>query len=215
MIARRYTERLSQLRLEDHLAEPVANRVAWLSGQSSYHHSQLSPTQLGLLESTVPLGFTLLLAGFPYNRATLAEPWRREPLVAASIRNSSQYLAARRNPRFRAELVRHLAPLFTRTSNRLILLCGSAGLELLSATLSVIDIPPRLSALAIALGPVTRQPFEHSRVRLHTIQGRGDWISRLGFPAPPSSWVGGSHLDYAASPEVRALVRDLARGFAL
>lgn len=214
MIARRYTERLSQLRLEDHLAEPTADRVAWLSGQSSYCHSQLSPTQLGLLEKIVPLGFTPLLAGFPYNRAALAGPWRREPLVSASIRNSSQYLAARHNPRFRAELVRHLAPLFSRTSSRLILVCGSAGLELLAVALPAIEIPPRLSTLAIALGPVTREPFEHSRVSLHTIQGRGDWISRLGFPAPPSSWVGGSHLDYAASPEVRALVRDLAQGFA-
>lgn len=210
MIARRFTAKLASYRLEDHLAEPAVDRVAWLSGQSSYRHSQLSPGQLGLLTEVAASGFHPLLAGFPYNRAALVEPWRREPLVRASLRNGAQYLAARRNPRFRTELVRHLTPLFTRTSSRLILLCGSSGLELLASALPAIEIPPGLSTLAIALGPVARESFRHPKVRLHTIQGRGDWISRLGFPAPPSSWVGGSHLDYAASPEVRALVRELA-----
>lgn len=213
MIGDAFTAILAAYDTADHLAEPVARRVAWLSGQSSHRHSQLSPAQRDLLAEVAALGCTPLLAGFPYNRAALLAPWRYEPLIPASLRNAAQFLAARSHGRFRAELTRHLAPLFTRTAQRLVLLCGSSGLELLAAALPALGPPPELAILAIALGPVARRAPHHPGLRLFTLQGRGDWISRLGWPHPPDARVTGGHLDYAASPEVCRLVVPVAREF--
>jgi hypothetical protein len=93
VIASRFEARLAALDLADPLAEPVADRVVFLSGQSSYRHSQLSPAQYELLAAVAALGYSPLLTGFPFHRATLAEPWRREPILPASGRNTAQFLA--------------------------------------------------------------------------------------------------------------------------
>ncbi|MDX1996446.1 MAG: hypothetical protein SF066_01905 [Thermoanaerobaculia bacterium] len=213
MIASRFEARLAALDVAEPLAEPVADRVAFLSGQSSYRHSQLSPTQHELLAAVTELGYSPLLAGFPFHRATLAEPWRREPILPASGRNTAQFLAAAWRSSFRAQVARHLGPLFSRTSRRLVLLCGSSGLALLEAAWPRLELAPGLTVLAIGLGPVARRVPSHPRLTLVTIQGRGDWISRLGFAFPPNFRVAGGHLDYAASAEVRALVTRLAAEF--
>jgi hypothetical protein len=173
----------------------------------------LSPAQLDLLAAVAELGFTPLPAGFPYNRAALAEPWRREPILPASARNLAQFLAASFRPVFRREVARHLEPLFTRTSRRLVLLCGSSGLALLAAAWPHLNPAPELAVLAIALGPVARQVPQHPRLETVTLQGQRDWISRLGFPFAADVQVAGGHLDYAASLEVRHHVEQLARGF--
>lgn len=213
MIASRFEARLAALELAGHLAEPVADRVVFLSGQSSYRHSQLSPAQRELLAAVAELGYSPLLAGFPYHREALTEPWRREPILPASGRNTSQFLAATWRPSFRAQVARHLGPLFTLTSRRLVVLCGSSGLALLEAAWPRLELTPGLAVFAIGLGPVARRVPYHPRLTVVTIQGRGDWISRLGFPFPPVFRVTGGHLDYAAGAEVRALVTRLAGEF--
>lgn len=213
MIASRFEARLAALELADHLAEPVADRVAFLSGQSSYRHSQLSPAQHELLAAVAELGYSPLLAGFPFHQAALTEPWRREPILPASGRNIAQFLATAWRSSFRAEVARHLGPLVTRTSRRLVLVCGSSGLALLEAAWPRLELAPGLAVLTIGLGPVARRIPHHPRLTVVTIQGRGDWISRLGFPFPTDFRVAGGHLDYAASAEVRALVAHLAGEF--
>jgi hypothetical protein len=213
VIAWRFEARLAALDLAEHLAEPVADRVVFLSGQSSYRHSQLSPAQYELLAAAAGLGYSPLFAGFPFHRATLAEPWRREPILPASGRNTAQFLAAAWRPSFRAQVAQHLGPLFTLTSRRLVVVCGSSGLALLEAAWPRLELAPGLTVLAIGLGPVARRIPIHPRLTAVSIQGRGDWISRLGFPFPPDFRVAGGHLDYAASAEVRALVTRLAGEF--
>jgi hypothetical protein len=200
--------RFARYQVTDHLAGTVPACAAWLTGQSSYRHSQLSPGQLELLDAVAAEGFAAVRAGFPFNAEALSEPYHREPMAAASARNAAQYLAARLDRRFQAELTRHLQPLFDRTGRRLVLLCGSCGLELLTAALPRLAMPAGLRVLAVALGPVGRclQVADDARIRLHVIQGTGDWISRLGYRRTPDLRVRAGHMGYLHRPVVRAEV---------
>lgn len=200
-------------RTEEHLAAPSPVAAAWLTAQSSFRHSRLSPAQAGLLEILAGLGYTAVPAGFPYNRAALTYPYRREPLAVASVRNGAQYLAARRSRRFGREVARHLQPLVDATTDRLLLLCGSSGAQLLTASLPSLHLPADLRVLAVALGPVGRLPGSGSGVEVHVVQGRSDVVSRWGHRGPVHRRVAGGHLDYAAAPEVRAEVLDVAGRF--
>lgn len=195
----------------DHLAMPAQNRAAWLSGQSSYRHSQLSPGQLDLLDALAGLGCQTVRGGFPFNSAALALPYRAEPLAAASVRNAAQYVAARLDGRFQAELARHLQPLLDRTARRLVLLCGSCGIELLAAALPRLSLGADLQVLAIGLGPVGRRPI--GPARLHVIQGEADWISRLGYRGAADLRVPGGHLAYLNRADVRGEVLRVAQEF--
>jgi hypothetical protein len=196
-----------------HCAEAAHAVAAWLTGQSSYRHSQLAPEQLALLDRLEGVGFTPVRAGFPYNRAALAVPYRREPIVQSSIRNVAQFLAARRSRQFQAELVTHLTPLVERASARLLLICGSCGLEFLAAALPRLPVPAGLEILAVALGPVGRVPAPHPRLRLYAVRGGGDLISRLCCGLATDLPVSGGHLDYADNPVVRDAVLRLATDF--
>jgi hypothetical protein len=127
---RSVVERFAAYELADHLVtatEPL--RVAWLSGQSSYRHHRLSPAQLGLLDAVADLGYRPVRAAFPYNSRAMAAPDRDEPLVRAAVRNVAQFLASRFDPCFAAEVARHVSPLVEYTDSRLLLICGSSGLE--------------------------------------------------------------------------------------
>jgi hypothetical protein len=148
--------RFSRYDLADHLAVRAPDCAAWLTGQSSYRHSQLSADQLGLLDLLADAGFATVRGGFPFNSGALARPYHPEPLAFACARNAAQYLAARAGVSFRAELARHLQPLLDRTARRLVLLCGSCGLELLAAALPQLRMPPGLEVLVVGLGPVGR-----------------------------------------------------------
>ncbi|MBT8226506.1 MAG: hypothetical protein HKP61_15260 [Dactylosporangium sp.] len=192
-------------------ARPVAQRAAWLTGQSAYRHSQLSPGQHGLLDALDAVGFTPLRAGFPYNRAALAASYRPEPIVVASRRNAAQFLAARFSRTFRDEIARHLQPVVDRTSRRLLLLCGSCGLEFLTAAWPLLVLPAELEIVAMVLGGFGRVPAPGSQLRVYAVRGKNDLVSRLGCRLAPDERVPGGHLDYAASPEVRAAVLRFAR----
>ena len=206
--------RFAGYELSGHLAEPVPAAVAWLTGQSSYQHSSLSPGQLGLLDAVAAEGFSPVRAGFPFNTGALGVEYSPEPLVAASVRNAAQYLAARFDRRFQEELARHLQPLFDRTGRRLVLLCGSCGLELLAAARPRLVVPESLQVLAVALGPVGRRWPAGSPFRLHVIQGSQDWISRLGYRGQADLRLRSGHMSYHSEPEVRAEVARLCAGFA-
>jgi hypothetical protein len=211
--SRSVASRFSRYDPADHLAVCAPNCAAWLTGQSSYRHSQLSAGQLGLLDSLSAVGYETVRGGFPYNSSAMTMPYRREPLAAASVRNVAQYLAARADRRFRVELTRQLQPLLDRTGRRLVLLCGSCGLELLASALPGLRLPPWLDVLAVALGPVGRPPPASRRFRLHVIRADGDWISRLGCRRAPDLRVPGGHLGYLRQGEARAEVLRVAEAF--
>lgn len=199
-------------RLDAHLAGPAEMRAAWLTGQSSFRHSQLSPQQHGMLDALAGLGYVPMRCGFPYNREALVEPYRRESLVAASIRNAAQYVASRGGRRFGVEVARHLRPLVERTSDHLLLLCGSCGADLFAAALPHIRLDAgRPVVTVVALGPVGRVPTEDGRITVRVVRGDRDRISRWGCREPADVVVPGGHLDYAAAPAVRAAVLRLAR----
>jgi hypothetical protein len=125
------------------------------------------------------------------------------------VRNAAQWLAARTDPAFGDDVARHLRPLLERTRRRLLVLCGSAGAELLTVGLRRLDPDvARPSTTVLALGPVGTLPAD---VAVHVVRGRTDLLSRWGCRRPSDTVVPGGHLDYAASPDVRRVVLELAR----
>lgn len=204
----------SRYRAEDHLAEPAECSVAWLTGQSSFTHSSLSPGQLSVLDDMSGLGYRAVSCGFPYNTAALSQPYRKEHVIAASVRNGAQFIAARISRRFVGDLAQHVQPLFDTTSRRLLLLCGSCGVELLSAVLPVVRGGEGLRVLVVALGPVGRLPRGRG-IEVRVVRGRRDWISRVTSRGAAHYVAPGGHLDYVDDPRVRAEVVGAARGFLL
>ena len=200
----------------DHLAGSADNVAAWLTGQSAYRHSQLSPQQLAVLDELA--GYEVIRAGFPYNGRALAVPYTPEPLLRASLRNASQFAAALASPAFSAEVARHLQPLVDAASRRLLLLCGSCGLQLLASALPRLDLPPGLRIGLVAVGPVCLTPAAffrgHPRLDLFVVQGSRDWISRIGSRAGADARPPVDHLGYARHPEARRAIRQAALALA-
>lgn len=201
---------LARYRLEDHLAAPSRACAAWLTGQSSLRHSLLSPGQTALLEDLAGQGYRPVLGGLPYNRAAQTATYRPEPIVAASARNGAQYVAAATSVRFDREVAAHVQPLLDATAERLLLLCGSAGAQLLTAALPHLELPAGLAVQVIGLGPVGRLPAPRDGLSVHVLQGRCDRISRWGYRGDVDVVVPGGHLDYATDPDVRSAVLRLA-----
>ena len=193
----------------------AAYRVVLLTGQSTYRHSQLSPDQLAMLDPLQELGFAVVTAGFPYHSELLTRPYRREPILPASARNASQFVAASWSPRFREQLGRHLRPLLERTERGLLVITGSSGLHLWAAARPALQPPPGLAVRLLALGPVagpgTLQRVAVTGVAVDIVRGESDWISRFGHLGPVTTIVPGGHLDYAGAPAVRDAVRAAAR----
>lgn len=215
----------------EHLAVTADDVAVWLTGQSSFVHSRLSPAQDAVLDALADEGWTTLRAGLPWTAAAVARPYRAEPLLLASVRNAAQWRAARTDPAFGDDVARHLRPLLERTRRRLLVLCGSAGAQILTAGLG----PPAVASpgaspgitspgitsshdtsstatlptiTVVALGPVGDLP---SGVALHVVRGRTDLLSRWGCRRPSDTVVRGGHLAYARSPDVLRVVLDVAR----
>jgi hypothetical protein len=202
----------------DHLAGPAASLAAWLTGQSSYRHSQLSPHQMAVLDEVAGLGYEVVRAGFPYNRQALAHPYAPEPLIRASLRNLSQFQAALARPAFSAEIARHLQPLIGAASRRLLLLCGSCGLQLFAAALPRLSLPPGLRVGLVAVGPVCLTPAavfrDHPGLDLFVVQGSRDWLSRLASRTGADARPPVDHLGYTRHPEARRAILQAASALA-
>ncbi len=203
----RYAAQLAALPTAGGLVtEPVAHRAVLLTGQSSYRHSQLSPAQASLLQTTEAAGFSAVTAGFPYHEATLRQPYRPEPLAAASARNAHQFAAALCSTAFRHQLGRHLQPLVDRTGHVLLVVAGSSGMHLWASALPRLMPRAGQQVVLLALGPVapagTLGRLEARGIRVHVVQGRSDRVSRLGHRDRVDTRVAGGHLDYAADPAV-------------
>lgn len=216
----RYLKILRGYSTEDHLARSAPSApalAAWLTGQSSYRHSQLSPGQLAVLDELEDLGYRTVRAGFPYNRRALERAYSPEPLLPASLRNAGQLAAALASAAFAAEVARHLQPLADAASRRLLLVCGSCGLQLLAAALPRLALPGELRLGILALGPVGLAPAPLFARRLGfdlvVVRGSRDWISRLGCRLPADLAPPVDHLGYTG-PEARHAVRQGALALA-
>ncbi|WP_193213871.1 hypothetical protein [Luteolibacter marinus] len=125
-------------------------------------------------------------------------------LATASFNNIRHYLGSRR-PAFRQRHREEVARRFSK-HERVILLAGSCGLELLNN----LDLPPGILGRihVFAYGPVSRQlPATASHC---LVQGRGDFISRFFHPRPDHRIVS-SHMGYLRAPETLHLFDDYCR----
>lgn len=192
------------------ITTPAADRVVWLSGQSSPDHAALAPGQRRLLAAAE--GFDAVPNGYPFPAQD--GPWRPTGLLGASARNARQFLALRRDAGAPATVAARLDPLFALTSDRLLVVCGSLGLELLLVGLAgrgpvggVFPHGPRLRV--VALGPVSGPVPDDLDAWI--VQGRRDLLTRLAHRGPPRWRPHCGHLGYTTHPQVLALVGEAAR----
>ncbi len=190
------------------LAGPVNRRVLWLTGQSSWSHSRLSPRQLAVLDAVAGSGWEPLRIGFPWTERAAARPYRPEPLPVASARNAAQYFAVRTSPAFRQQIARHLQTVLDRTSEHLLLLCGSTGSLMAHAALPLLTLGPQVTA--VALGPVGERPTGGGW-DVHVIQGRQDRVSRWGYRGSVDHLIDGRHLDATTSPAAIEIILRIAQ----
>jgi hypothetical protein len=161
------------------------------------------------LRAVTALGWVSLEANFPYNQAALAAGYRPAPLLAASVRNSAQFVAALGSPAFRQACARHLQPLLDATTSRLVLLCGSCGLQLFYAALPWLRVPTGLRIQLLGLGPVCVRHQSHPQVAVAVVQGHRDWLSRGLCRLPCNYRVPAGHLNYAGLPELPDIIKRL------
>lgn len=193
-------------------AAPAARRVAWLTGQSSWAHSELSAGQHAVLDALAADGWDPVRLGLPWTTSARAagSTAPRSGLLAASARNTAQHLAARPGGRFARQVAGHLQPLLDTTTQRLLLLCGSTGAQVAGAVAPLVRVPDGVVVHVVALGPVGRLPEPGPAWQVHVVRGTGDRISRWGYRGPVDVHVPGAHLDAATGPAARDAVRRLA-----
>ena len=192
------------------ITAPAADRVVWLSGQSSPDHAALAPGQRRLLAAAE--GFDPVPNGYPFPAQD--GPWRPTGLLGASARNARQFRALRRDARAPAAVAARLDPLFALTSDRLLVVCGSLGLELLLVGLTGLGHvrggpPDRPRLRVVALGPVSGPVPDD--LDTWVVQGRRDPLTRLAHRGRPRLRPDCGHLGYAAHPAVREFVGEAAR----
>lgn len=201
--------RLQRYDPADSLARPSTHMLAWLTGQSAYHHGSLSPAQAALLRGVTLPGWSRVEANFPYNKAALTADYQPTPLLPASVRNSAQFVAALTSSAFGQACARHLQPLLDASTSRLVLLCGSCGLQLFQAALPWLRVPTGLHIHLVGLGPVCLRFHRHPQVAVTVVQGRHDWLSRSLCPLPCHYQVPAGHLDYAGLAQLPELIKHL------
>ena len=184
----------------------VADRVAWISGRSSAAHAALAPAQQALIARAVPYGFVPVTTGFPFRPDEGA--WTKAGLISASVRNGVQYAALRWHRPTLRQVAARLEPLLRLTRDRLLVVCGSLGLELFVRGLRAQGMPSCLIRI-VALGPVCAAPVDG--LDLRAAQAPTDVLSRLHYAGPVQIRPRCRHLDYVHDREVADLVTHAAK----
>lgn len=175
-------------------------RIALLTGQSQLDQSPLSPVQADFLEAITPPGWSALPFGFPWDGTPAAPPISFGRAARNSIR---QYLWARTSSSYARAVATALTRLFT-SSDRLVLITGSAGLAMLNAAEP--HLPPHPDLTVIALAPAGRRP--RLACRFTALRGKGDHYARLLGPKADHLFDGDHYACWTA-PDARRLVRGL------
>jgi len=186
----------------------VESRILLLTGQSSFASSALSPAQHSFLDAVTPPGFAVERTGFPFDASFARAGFRNIGMASASARNAKQVYWSMYSSEFVAVLARRLQLLLHSTSQRLILITGSCGLQLANVAWPRLQVPVALAVNVVALGPAS---FEPPRMRATVVQGRRDAWSRLFYKGRVDHVCECGHLMYWESQEVRTLVRGILR----
>lgn len=193
-MAERYPERLAGLDPAGFLLPPARRRLCLLTGQSSFTSSALPADKLRFLNAVAPADVLVTPAGFPWH-AALTGAVAVPGLLPACLRNARQWRWARRHEGFRGALSAILELALKRTEDRLLVVTGSCGVELLAQALS--RLPTGGPALwAAVLGPAGRVPSARHVARLLVIQGRRDVWSRMLWQGPVHRQPDCGHLEY-------------------
>ncbi len=208
---RGYLRRLAALDPRGSLLAPADLRVLLVTGQSSFRSARLAEEQVAFLREVSPCPGAVLEAGFPFHADLLAD--EREPfaLLAASARNARQVVWSMTSRRYQQVVRRTLQQALDATRERLIVLTGSCGLQLLNRAWTRLALPPRLRVQVVALGPACFAPLRLRPAEVTVIVGTRDPWSRLFYRGRADVRVACGHLDYWTSPDVRARVAAILR----
>ena len=207
MTAMSYLARLDALDIRSTLVLPAANRIALLTGQSSLRGSRLSSAQSDFLRAVAPPHADPLLAAFPFH-PDFDGP-SSAGILAASCSNGLQFLCCLASLRFRRAVGRALQPLFSRTSDRLYLVTGSCGLQLLAGAWPLLEIPRQVRVTIVSVGPAMLRPFSLDPRRVSVIQGHSDSWSRMLYRGPVNVRCEAGHMEYWQSADARRAVARL------
>lgn len=184
-----YFARLRELDDAGSLLVPVERRVMILTGQSSWRSARLSPAQEAFLDAATPPGWTAVRAGFPYHSAMMGVAFEETSMLAASWRNAAQVAMSMASPAYREVLRRVVQRAMDTSHERLRIVTGSCGLQLLNCVWEEL----RGEAEVIALGPAC---FGTLRVPAEVVRGDRDGWSRLFYRGRVDRQVSCGHLDY-------------------
>jgi hypothetical protein len=184
-----YFARLRELDDAGSLLVPVERRVMILTGQSSLRAARLSPAQEAFLDAVTPPGWTALRAGFPYHAAMTGAAFEETSMIGASWRNAAQVAMSMASGEYREVVRRVLQRAMDTTEERLRIVTGSCGLQLLNCVWEEL----RGEAEVMALGPAC---FGTLRVPAEVVMGDRDGWSRLFYRGRVDRRVRGGHLDY-------------------
>lgn len=199
-----YRRQLANLPAAGFLLPPVPRRLCLLTGQSCFRSSLLPPDKQAFLAAVAPDGVEIVPTGFPWHRR-FAVPAPPPPLLTASMRNALQWLWARRDAAYLAALTVILGQLLAPTRDKLLLITGSCGIDLLAAVLPRLPLGPDIHV--VALGPAGRLPSLDRLARLRVLQGRQDGWSRLLWRGPVHDHPDCGHLEYYQNAQAIALTR--------
>ncbi len=175
-------------------------KVVLLSGLSDPTTCALSPEQVRFLEALEVPESCKLYWNFPY--IPCPEKARRAPpLWLASLRNTRQFLEASRLA-YRSAARGHWQSL-TASTDKLVVITLSCGLEILNQCLSGDGIGSRIHVFA--LGPVARRA---PSVPCTLVRGARDLLSRCFFRTSDLVVPGVGHMDYLRNNKVLELLNE-------
>jgi len=206
-----YLARLEDLDPARSLLLPERARLLLLTGQSSFASSRLQPEQIAFLRSVAPAGCAVVESGFPFHRDWDEKGTPEPNLLAASLRNARQVAWSLLSPRFEAVATAVLQRALDTTSERLLLITGSCGLQIANAAWPGLRPPSALAVRVVALGPACLGRLRLDGADLHVLRADGDLWSRLFYRGRVDGHGPGGHLDYWRSPAMRARVAAILR----
>jgi hypothetical protein len=174
-------------------------RVALMTGRSDPVRTGLPKAQAEFLRAVTPPHMSAISDGYPWIGGLPEDP---VPLPLAAYRNAVQWRAARTGAA-RAEVAGRLQAL---GGGPLAIITGSCGLDLLQCGWT-----QGACQLVIALGPVTAERPTWPGMRLVTVVGRRDLLSRLLHRAPTDIGVPCAHMGYWTCPATQAAVAAVLR----
>ncbi|ASG25051.1 hypothetical protein [Nitrospirillum viridazoti] len=199
-----YRRHLAGLPEEGFLLPRVARRLCLLTGQSCFRSSLLPADKHDFLAAVASAGVEVVQAGFPWHRQ-FTVPAPPPPLVVASLRNAQQWLWARSDAAYQAALAAVIGMLLDRTHERLFLVTGSCGIDLLATVLPRLPLGPEIHVAA--LGPAGRSPPVDRLSGLLVLQGRRDGWSRHLWRGVVHANPDCGHLDYYRNRDAMAMTR--------